>query len=206
MRTTSIKTLFLDVGGVLLTNGWDRKSRELACKTFKLDYAEIEGRHNQTFDTYEIGKLSLSEYLKRVIFYEKREFTHAQFKNFMFSQSKAYPEMITLICKLKAKYNLKIAVVSNEGRELNAYRIKKFKLDHFIDFFISSCYVHFRKPDEDMYRLALDVAQVIPENVLYIDDRAMFVQVAKNMEIHGILHTDYATTVKKLAEFGLKIS
>lgn len=204
VKKQQISALFLDVGGVLLTNGWDRDARALAASTFKLDPAEMQARHNLTFDTYEVGKITLDEYLDRVVFYEKRTFSRDKFKKFMFSQSKPLPKMIDLICALKKKYGLKIAVVSNEGRELNEYRIKKFKLGSFVDFFISSCFVHFRKPDEDIFRLALDVAQVPADEVVYIDDRSMFVQVAEELKIHSIHHVDYATTCKQLGAFGLK--
>jgi putative hydrolase of the HAD superfamily len=112
--------------------------------------------------------------------------------------------MIELVRKLKAQYGLKIAVVSNEGRELNSYRINKFKLDEFVDFFVSSCFVHLRKPDSDMYRMALDIAQVPAERVVYIDDQPMFVQVAEGLGIRSILHTDYMSTCAKLASFGLE--
>ncbi len=199
-----ITTLFLDVGGVLLTNGWDRDSRELAARHFDLDLTDLNSRHQQTFDTYEVGKTSLKEYLERVVFYKKRKFTLGQFQAFMFRQSKAYPEMIDLVCRLKKKYRLKIAVVSNEGRELNEYRIKKFKLSRFVDFFISSCFVHIRKPDQDIYRLALDVAQAPASEVLYIEDRAMFVQVAKDLGIRGLCHSSIETTTAELVKWGLK--
>ncbi|HEY3931079.1 MAG TPA: HAD family phosphatase [Verrucomicrobiae bacterium] len=205
-KTISITTLFLDVGGVLLTNGWDHQARRLAAKKFGLDLDEMEDRHHLTFDTYEEGKLTLDEYLSRVVFYQKRSFSRAQFRNFMFAQSKPFPEMIEMVRRLQSKYGLKIAVVSNEGRELNAHRIQTFKLNSFVDFFISSCFVHFRKPDEDIFRMALDIAQVPPSRVVYIDDRPMFVQIAKSLGIHGIHHTDYKSTRAKLAAFGLSIT
>ena len=144
-RSTEITTLFLDIGGVLITNGWDHHARKRATTNFNLELAEMEDRHDLIFNTYEEGKLTLEEYLDRVVFYQKRPFTRVQFRRFMFAQSKPYPEMIELALKLKAKYGLKIAVVSNEGRELNAYRIRKFKLDGFVDSFISSCFVHVRE-------------------------------------------------------------
>jgi putative hydrolase of the HAD superfamily len=200
-----ITALFLDLGGVLLTNGWDRQSRELAAKTFDLDRKEMDERHHLTFDTYEAGKITLAQYLGRVVFYEKRSFTEQEFREFMFAQSQPYPEMIDLIRTLKAQYKLKIAVVNNEGRELNERRIQTFKLDSFVDFFISSCIVHVRKPDEDIYRIALDIAHVPPERVAYLDDRLMFVQVAESLGIRGVHHTDYASTCAKLASLGLKL-
>jgi putative hydrolase of the HAD superfamily len=204
MKTTGpITTLFLDIGGVLLTNGWDHHARERAAMLFDLDLNEMEERHHLTFDTYEVGKLTLEEYLSRVVFYQKRKFTRSQFRKFMFDQSKPFPEMIKLIRDLKVRHELKIAVVSNEGRELNSHRIRKFKLDGFVDFFVSSCFVHFRKPDADIFKIALDIAQVPVKQVIYIDDRPMFVQVAATLGIRGIHHTDYKVTRAKLASLGL---
>ena len=122
----------------------------------------------------------------------------------MFAQSKPYSEMIELVRKLKAKYGLKIAVVSNEARELNAYRIRKFKLDGFVDSFISSCFVHLRKPDADIFRLALDIAQAPARQIVYIENTPMFVQIAEGLGIRSILHTDYKSTCAKLASLGLQ--
>ena len=201
-----IKYLFVDIGGVLLTDGWVHEYRKLAAKTFDLNLKELDNRHNQTFDTYELGKLNIDEYLNLVVFYEKRSFTRAQFQKFMFSQSKPYPKMIELIRQLKSQYGLKIVVVSNEARELNTYRIKKFHLDGFVDFFISSCYVHLRKPDTDIFRLALDVTQASPSQIIYIENTSMFVRIAESFGIKSILHTDYESTSAKLASFGLVVA
>ncbi|MGA9451816.1 MAG: HAD family phosphatase [Verrucomicrobiia bacterium] len=204
-RTSPIICLFLDIGGVLLSDGWTHEARQAAADRFNLDLKEMEDRHHLTFDTYEVGKLTLEEYLRRIVFYRKRPFTREEFREFMFAQSKPFPEMIELVCRLKARHKLEIAVVSNEGRELNLHRIRKFKLDAFVDFFISSCFVHFRKPDIDMYRLALDVAQVPAGQVVYIEDRPMFVQVAETLGIRGIQHVNYQSTREALAAFGLKM-
>ena len=200
-----ITTLFLDIGGVLLTNGWDRGMRILASEKFGLDYAEMDERHHLTFDTYEEGKLSLDEYLNRVVFYQERSFSVEEFKTFMYAQSQPFPEMIELIRKLKTQHSLQVAAVSNEGRELTTYRVQQFKLGTFIDFFISSCFVHYRKPDADFYHIALDIAQVSPEQVVYIDDRAMFVEVAQGLGIQGIIHRSYEATQKDLESFGLSL-
>ncbi|HLK28022.1 MAG TPA: HAD family phosphatase [Puia sp.] len=193
-----ITTIFTDIGGVLLTNGWDREARKKAIKLFKLDAEETEERHHLTFDTYEVGKLSLEEYLDRVVFYEKRNFTKKQFREFMFQQTKPFPEMIDMMARLKKEHHLKIAVVSNEGLELNEYRIKTFKLGSFVDFFICSGFVHFRKPDKDIFKVALNTAQVDPSQVIYVEDRPMFVQVAESLGIRGIRHVDYQSTFEQL--------
>jgi putative hydrolase of the HAD superfamily len=203
-RAIPITTLFLDIGGVLLTNGWDHHARQRAAATFELAWAELEERHQLNFALYEEGRLTQDEYLVRVIFHQKRPFTRAQFRRFMFAQSQPCPQMLDLVRKLKAKYGLKIAVVSNEGRELNDYRIRKFKLDRFVDAFISSCFVHVRKPDVEIFRLALDIVQTPARQVVYIENTPMFVRIAEGLEIQCILHTDYQSTCMKLASFGLR--
>lgn len=202
-NTPDMTCLFLDVGGVLLSNGWDHHAREKAAMHFKLEWGELEDRHHLIFDTYEEGKITLEEYLGRVVFYQKRPFTRTEFQRFMFAQSVPYPEMIELIQRLRVKYGLKIVVVSNEGREINEYRIRTFKLGGFVDAFISSCFVHIRKPDTEILRLALDIAQVPARQVLYIENTPMFVQIAEGEGIQGILHTDYRSTCIKLASYGL---
>jgi len=201
---TAITCAFVDVGGVLLTNAWDRHVRKRAAMNFNLDLDEMEDRHYLNFNTFEEGKITLDEYLSRVIFYQKRSFTRTQFLSFMFAQSKPYPEMIELIAQLKIRRGLKIVVVSNSGRELIEYRIQKFRLDRFVDSFICSCFVHIRKPDKDIFRLALDVAQVQAQQVVYIENTPMFVQIAEDLGIQGIVHTDYNSTCAKLASFGLQ--
>jgi putative hydrolase of the HAD superfamily len=205
VKTNRPAALFLDVGGVLLTNGWDRRMRKRAAEIFHLDQEEMDERHHLTFDTYELGKLSLDEYLNRVVFCEERHFSREEFKAFMFEQSQPLPQMIELVRSLKKAYGLRVAVVSNEGRELTIYRIQKFNLEEFVDFFIASSFVHFRKPDADIYRIALDVAQVPLEQVLYIDDRLMFVQVAQGMGIRSIHHTGFDSTRENLASLGLSL-
>jgi len=203
-REIPITTLFLDIGGVLLTDGWSHGVSTLAAKKFNLDLEELNKRHTEVLDTYELGKITLEEFLNRVVFYEDRSFTPAQFRKFMFAQTKPYPKMIELIRQLKTRYGLKIVVVSNEGRELNEYRIHTFKLDGFVDFFISSCFVRLRKPDADIFHVALDTIRVPAKQVVYIENTPMFVQIAEGLGIRSILHTNYKSTCAKLASFGLQ--
>ncbi len=205
MTTTKITTLFLDIGGVLLTNGWGRASRKSAAESFKLDFAEMDERHHLTFDTYESGKLGLDEYLDRVVFHEARPFSREAFKTFMYDQSQPYPEMIALIKNIKAQHGLKIVAVNNEGRELTTHRIRKFALDTFIDFFVSSCFTHLRKPDADIYRMALDIAHAPVGRTLSIDDRLLFVEVARGLGIESIHHKAFETTRTALETYGLSV-
>jgi len=198
-----IRALFTDVGGVILTNGWDSAERKKAAEQFHLDLTEVDKRHHLTFDTYEIGKLSLDDYLERIVFYEPRTFSRDDFKTFVFAQSKPFPEMIELIRQTKSRNSLKLAVVSNEGRELTEYRIRQFGLAEFVDFFVSSCFVHFRKPDTDIFRMAIDLAQTPPAQTVYLDDRPLFVEVARTLGLRAIHHTSYEETKRAFAELGL---
>jgi putative hydrolase of the HAD superfamily len=204
-KASPVTTLFLDIGGVLLTDGWDHHARKRAATEFNLDLAEMQDRHHLVFETYEEGKTTLEEYLAQVVFYQERPFTPAQFRKFLFAQSKPYPKMIKLVRRLKVQYGLKVVVVSNEARELNLHRIRKFKLDKFVDSFISSGFVHVRKPDPDIFRLALDIAQTPARQIVYIEDTPMFVQIAEGLGIRSIHHTDYKSTRAELSALGLEM-
>jgi putative hydrolase of the HAD superfamily len=198
-----ITTLFVDVGGVLLTNAWDHIARHRAVKHFALDQEALDRRHHLVFSLYEEGKLSLDEYLERAVFYEDRPFSRKDFQAFMFSQSEARPQMVELVRNLKTRYGLKIVAISNEGWELAAHRIETFALKTFVDLFVFSCFVRCRKPDVEIYHMALDIAQVAPEAVVCIEDQPMFAKVAKSLGIEAFQHLSYKFTHDTLATLGL---
>ena len=206
MSPANITTLFLDIGGVLLSNGWGGDQRKKAVEHFKLDGKELNERHYLTFDTYEEGKLTLKEYLKRVVFYEERSFSEEDFIAFIYAQSLPYTEVIDFFKGLKKQYHLKIIAVSNEGRELNAYRIKEFKLNELFDAYVSSSFVHLRKPDADIFRMAIDISQATPRHAIYIDDRHMFVEVAQTLGMQGIHYKNLTDTKEQLKVFGFTLT
>ncbi len=206
METSTVVSpvaLFLDIGGVVLSNGWDREMRHRAAETFGFDAGEVDERHHLTSDTYEEDRLTLDQYLERVIFFKKRDFSPQEFKEFMLAQSQAFPDMIRMVTRLKAEHRLKVAAVSNEGRELTVHRIGTFHLADFVDCFVCSCFVHRRKPDETIFRMALDLVQVAASETIYIDDRLMFTEVARGLGIRSIHHLGYESTKERLATLGL---
>jgi putative hydrolase of the HAD superfamily len=202
-EVAGITTLFLDIGGVLLTNGWDHISRHRAAETFGLDWDGMETRHQANVDAYEKGRLSLDDYLTQVIFNKPRRFSREAFWQFMCAQSQPDPGMLALFPKLKQRYGLKLVAVSNEAKQLNAYRIETFGLDRLFDIFISSSFVHVRKPDTDIFQIALEVSMTRPEQVFYIDNTGEYVDLAAGLGIRGLTHTDLASTERALAEVGL---
>src|SRR5262245_2059283 len=131
----TITTIFTDIGGVLLTNGWGRGSRRLAADTFHLDFADMDARHHLSCNTSEDGKLSLDQYLDQVVFHDPRSFSRDEFKAFMYAQSQPLPDMLKFMRALKGHTGIKIVTISNEGREIANYRVEKFELRDFIDAF-----------------------------------------------------------------------
>ena len=195
-----IKILFSDIGGVLLTNGWGHESRMAAAKKFNIDYGEMDILHDFIFNVYEMGKISLDDYLDTVVFREKRNFSREEFKEFMYAQSVELPGTLSWFIKWKKEHeNVKVISMNNEPRDLNQYRIKKFKLHDFFDAFITSCEVGMRKPDPGIYLLGLGIAQAKPEECVYFDDRIMLVEAAKKLGIKAYHHTDFEST-KKIVE------
>ncbi|MEP7252273.1 MAG: HAD-IA family hydrolase [Ginsengibacter sp.] len=197
---SAYKILFSDIGGVLLTNGWGHVSRQTAAEKFGLDYIEMDELHHFIFNVYEIGKVTLDEYLDTVVFHQPRDFSRQEFKDFIFEQSQQLPGTLPwLVQWKKAHPEVKIISINNEARELNNYRIKTFNLHDFFDAFVSSCEVGMRKPDPGIFRLALGIAQAEPHECLYFDDRPMLVAAAKKEGIHAYHHESFEDT-KKIIE------
>ena len=197
-----IKGLLIDMGGVLLTNTWDTNMRKEASRVFNYDFEKSDSRHHDVLDSFERGLLSLDEYLTYSVFYEQRPFSRRQYKEYMFAQSQPYPEMIEFIAELKNP-DLCVIILSNDARELVEYRINKFNLKRCADIFICSCFAGFRKPAKQIYQLALDAGQLRKEEVLYIEDRAPYVEAASLLGIKGIKHKSYESTKKFLEEYGI---
>lgn len=204
MENTHVKILFFDIGGILLTNGWGHESRKKAAEKFGLDFTETDALHNFIFNVYEIGKITLDEYLDTVVFNHPRDFPREDFKEFIFSQSQELPEMLQWLKEWKKRSSFRIISINNEGRELNDYRVKKFKLHDCFDAFISSCEVKMRKPDPGIFELAMGIAQVPPGQCIYFDDRIMLVHAAKKLGIRALHHTSPVATIKILEQIELE--
>lgn len=191
---SKIRVVFMDIGGVLLTNGWGHESRQKAAKVFGFDYEEMDILHHFIYNVFEIGSISLDEYLDTVLFNQSRDFTKDDFKQFMYEQSVELPEMLSWVKLWKKQTSLPIFALNNESMELNDYRIEKFKLHDVFNGFFSSCYLGFRKPDPRIYQTALEITRLNPKECLYFDDRPMLVDAAKKQGIHAILHEDFKNT------------
>jgi len=181
-----IKALFWDVGGVLLSNAWDHTQRQQAIEKFGLEREEFSERHELVFSSFERGKISLDEYLDRTVFYRVRPFPRDEFKNYMYSLSIPDEAALAFAEQLANSGKFLMGTINNESRELNAYRIEKFRLRSIFRVFVSSCYVGLRKPEEAIYKLTLDITQQAAEQCCFIDDRALNLEVAKRLGMHTV--------------------
>jgi putative hydrolase of the HAD superfamily len=200
METNDLKILFFDIGGILLTNGWGHESRRQAAEKFGLDYEEVKELHTFIFNVYEIGSITLDQYLDTVVFNHPRDFPREDFKEFIFEQSVELPGTLQWLKEWKKDCGFRIISINNEGKELNDYRVKKFKLHDFFDAFVSSCEVKLRKPDPAIFNLAMGIAQVQPNQCVYFDDRIMFVRAAEKLGIRAFQHIDLESTKKILQQ------
>ncbi len=191
-----VTAVFWDVGGVILSNGWDRAARAEAAKKFGLDWEDFQDRHELASPAFETGQITLDTYLQRTVFYRKRAFTREEFVAFIFAQSEEFPESRAILSALAQTRKYLLATINNEPRELNIRRIDQFNLRREFEAFFSSCFVHIRKPDEAIYRLALEVTQRRPEECLFIDDRALNLECARQMGMRTI-HFENAAQLRQ---------
>ena len=200
-----IKVLLFDVGGVLLTNGWDREARRLACERFELDWDDFQDRHEFVAPDFETGKLTMTEYLRRTVFYRERPFTEDEFVDFMKAQSEAMPDSLALLADLAASGDYVLATLNNESRELNDHRIETFGLREYFSVFMSSCYLGMRKPEEHIYRVAVDITQHRPEQCVFIDDRELNLECAERAGIKPVRFKNAEQLRISLRELGVAV-
>lgn len=200
-----ITTLFWDIGGVILTNGWDRGSRREAAATFHLDWEEFQDRHDLSFPAFDSGQITLNEYLDRTLFYRPRAFSREEFTAFIFAQSKEYPDTRVILDKVTKSQKYFVGAINNEPLELNQYRIEAFELRRNFLVFFSSCYVHSRKPEETIFRVALEVTQRRPEQCLFIDDRPLNLERPGKLGMNTILHQGAEQLRLELGKYGVEV-
>lgn len=199
-----IKALFWDVGGVLLTNGWDRHSRRIAAEKFKLDWEDYEDRHELVVGRFETGRLSLDHYLDRTIFYRSRDFSKDDFKNYMFAQSKPIEGSLDVVGRLARTCRYLLGTLNNESKELNLYRIEHFGLRKYFSLFMSSSFLGVKKPEDEMFQLALNLSQLEPEECLFIDDRELNLECADRLGLRTLQFKNAAQLDHDLHEDGLE--
>ncbi len=197
------RALFWDVGGVLLSNAWDRGIRRRAVEHFQLDWEEFEDRHELVVPAFEKGQLTLDEYLDRTVFYRGRSFTKEAFREWICAQSIPQPESLALVERLARTKRYLMAVLNNESAELNEYRIRRFHLRNYFTVFLSSCYLGVRKPDAAMYRLAMQLTQCEPQECIFVDDRPLNVECARRAGMHAIRFENAGRLEPALRELGV---
>ena len=198
----TISILFFDVGGVLLSNAWDRPARRHCVASFGLDWEEFQDRHEFVSESFENGTMSLDDYLDRTVFYRSRGFSRQQFVEGMYAESRAIPETIDFVSTLKGRYLL--STLNNESRELNQYRIGRFGLSDVFDLFLTSSYVGVKKPHREIFRIALDITHRAPDEAVFIDDRPLNLDGASELGIHTIEFQDVGQLRDSLAALGVE--
>jgi putative hydrolase of the HAD superfamily len=200
-----ITTLFWDIGGVIMTNGWDTVARCRAAEVFHLDWEEFQDRHELSFPAFDSGLISIDEYLNRTLFYRPRAFTREEFIAFMFAQSKEYPESRALLDRVARLGKYFIGSINNEPLELNEYRIATFHLRRDFQVFFSSCYLHTRKPEETIYRIALEVTQRPAEECVFIDDRPLNLENPRKLGMKTVHYQNAEQLRAELKNCGVEV-
>jgi len=201
-----LTTMFWDIGGVLLTNGWDIDSRKAAAEIFQLDWDDFERFHDASFANWEKGRITLDQYLDRTVFRQPRTFSREEFTAFILAQSQEYPQSRAVLTELAGSGQYFMGAINNEPLELNEYRIQKFELKPEFPVFFSSCYVGTRKPEEDIFRIALHVTQKLPAECLFIDDREVNLESPRRMGLDTIHYQNPEQLRGELTSRGAKLS
>ena len=179
--------ILFDVGGVLLTNGWDHKERAAVIQSFQLDLSQFEARHPDANEAWEKDEINAQQYLDETVFYEPRGFSHKEFLDAIFAQSVVLEDSaLPVLQDLSASQKYLVGSLNNEAREPNDYRFTRYDLRRYFEIAFSSCYVGLRKPHPEIYQRAIDILGRPAERILFIDDRQSNVDAAASTGLKAI--------------------
>ena len=199
-----VRTVFWDVGGVLLTNGWDREQRAQVLTRLGVDLAQYESLHGGANADWERGLSTAEHFFNQTVFTEPRTFTFEQLWSQVCAESKIlHPACFDILGSLAQEKNITVATLNNESRELNEYRMKAFRLRPYFDYFICSGYVHEMKPQPGIYRSAVDISGYPAEETLLIDDKEENCEAAVALGMQAIHFETPSQLRDELVQLGL---
>src|SRR3984957_9114157 len=201
-----VETIFFDIGGVLLTNGWDEGQRATVLAKFGVLLDAYEARHEAANYRWERGLETARWFFDQTVFYEPRAFTFEQLWAEVEGQSGVqYPGTYNVLSDLRAAGKYRIATLNNESRELNEYRVKTFGLRGYFDYFICSGYVHEMKPHKDIYRTALEISATPAGRTVFIDDKPENCDAARKLGMQAIHFTSPQQLRSALTAIGVTL-
>jgi FMN phosphatase YigB (HAD superfamily) len=200
-----IKTIFWDVGGVLLTNGWDKQQRTDVLGRLGVDLADYESRHEEANYFWERGLSTAEHFFNLTVLNQNPNLTFAELWPQVCAESRIlHPGNLDILGELAASGRYTLATLNNESRELNEYRLDAFRLRSLFDYFICSGYVHEMKPHPGIYRAAVEISGHVAETALFIDDKAENCDAAADLGMQTICFESPRQLRDELAQLGLK--
>jgi putative hydrolase of the HAD superfamily len=200
-----IETIFWDIGGVLLTNGWDKDQRADVLCRLGVDLEDYESRHDAANFYWERGLSTAKRFFDQTVFTEPRDFSFEDLWSLVCAESRVlHPECFDILGTLAADGRFKIATLNNESRELNDHRVEAFQLRDYFDYFICSGYVHEMKPDAAIYRSAIEISGYRAEQAIFIDDKQENCDAAMGLDMQAIRFESPAQLRDALAQLGIQ--
>lgn len=205
---SEIKTIFWDIGGVLLTNGWDINQRARVLTALGVDLPAYEAVHEDVNYYWERGLISAQDFFEQTVL-ETNPQLNLSFDHLwqlVCAESKVlHQECFDILAALKRADRYHLATLNNESRELNRHRLNAFHLRRFFDYFICSGYVHEMKPLPDIYRAAIDISGFAPETALFIDDKQENCAAARALDMQAIHFESPAQLRASLIQLGIAV-
>jgi HAD superfamily hydrolase (TIGR01509 family) len=206
--SASIRTIFWDLGGVVLTNGWDPGQRKRVLSRLGVNLEAYEELHDRANYYWERGLLTAKDFFSQTVLLPnpKLDLTFDMLWPQVCAASKVlHPECLDMLAELKQMGRYRIATLNNESRELNEYRLDAFKLRSLFDYFICSGYVHEMKPNLGIYKSAIDISGFAASSALFIDDKPENCAAAEAVGMHAIRFESPAQLCTALVEYGIQL-
>jgi len=203
-----IEVILYDLGNVILPFSHFQIAEKLSRFSQRIEFQNPAKIFSYLFDFekgavngYEVGKVSSLEFFQSLKEFFKLSLSFEEFIpiwNDIFLENQEVSQTI-----LSQKGKWKLGLLSNTNPLHFDYVLKKFPILRTFDKWILSHEVGFKKPRVEIFKRAIEWANVTPPKILFIDDMKEHVEVAISLGMQGI-HFISAEQLKK--EFSLKLN
>jgi len=204
MIKNQIKAVIFDVGGVLAIGDKTKSVHEFMQRSLHLFldqwFDSIDTVYVRAFER-KISKQQALELMARNLKTNPKKLERLWIQAYKrcFSQN---VELYEFAYNLK-KQGYKIAILSDQWPvSKEAVMLKKYTKK--FDVIVSSDEVGVRKPNFEIYKIALKMLKIKPSEALFIDNQIWNIQAAQKLGINTILYQNNQQLFKQLAKRGVK--
>lgn len=200
-----LKTVYFDLGNVLVFFSLPKMLEQMGkCTGLSSEDVKHLLFNTNLRELYEKGVIHTDDLFKAFQNRSSKPFTLEEFTHSFCNIFTPNLDLWKVVEKLK-KQNIRLILLSNTSECHYNYSAANFPVLNLFDHKVLSYEVGAWKPDEQIFKKALEHAQCDPADCFYTDDIPEFIESARRIGLKGEVYTGVDKLKKDLSKLGLQL-